>query len=356
MPIRSFLAAAGLFLLAGPAGARTIGPGITGTWYNPAQDGHGFSVEYLNETTTVIYWYVYTPEGEPTFLVTAATNDGMSTSGTATIQQGMRFSEFDPDDLVREPWGTVTLTWNDCGSATLSYEAIDAAYGEGTIELSKFLDVEGVKCSDALLHGNYTMTMDDGSGAPAVGAAMAFANGELVWAASNAEAAETGLGEWIAGEGGAFTFSGTSFEIYEEGTSPVTGTGTVGYNGFRANGNNLVMSGTPSPAFQLGRRTSDLAGTYDLLDLSFNEVIGSISVLANGSVSGVVSENCDVDGRISSPDSKYNQYRVQLQISGCIDRVPLVGGAFWDPDNDTYFMIANDGFFGYVLEMLRTGQ
>ena len=49
---------------------------LSGSWYNPAQDGHGFSVEVLPDNRTVLYWYVYHPDGTPTFIVASGDNIG----------------------------------------------------------------------------------------------------------------------------------------------------------------------------------------------------------------------------------------------------------------------------------------
>jgi hypothetical protein len=50
-----------------------IGPNYSGSWYNPEQSGHGFSLEYsvLNDGTPLVvaYWYVYDTEGNPIFLI-----------------------------------------------------------------------------------------------------------------------------------------------------------------------------------------------------------------------------------------------------------------------------------------------
>jgi hypothetical protein len=54
-------------------GAFAIGPTYSGSWYNPEQSGHGFSLEYsvLSDQTPVVvaYWYVYDSEGNPIWLI-----------------------------------------------------------------------------------------------------------------------------------------------------------------------------------------------------------------------------------------------------------------------------------------------
>ncbi|MEM1412825.1 MAG: hypothetical protein AAGH19_10755, partial [Pseudomonadota bacterium] len=78
----------------------SLPPQSAGSWYNPAQDGHGFNVEILNETTILVYWYTYRPDGTSTFLVGTATTDGFSDtySGDFFQTNGMIFGDFNPND------------------------------------------------------------------------------------------------------------------------------------------------------------------------------------------------------------------------------------------------------------------
>ena len=93
---------------------------LSGVWYKPSQDGHGLNVVILDESSTLIYWYVYHTDGTPMFLVTVGQNQGNRTTGTTYYHTGMKFGEFDPNDVNETVWGTSTVTFNSCNSATLS--------------------------------------------------------------------------------------------------------------------------------------------------------------------------------------------------------------------------------------------
>jgi hypothetical protein len=107
--------------------AFAIGPAYSGSWYNPEQSGHGFSLEYsvLNDGTPLVvaYWYVYDSEGNPVFLIGMGEPEA---DNTATLEfeapYGMKFGEFDPEQTVRGNGGTGVFTFEDSESGQFSYQ------------------------------------------------------------------------------------------------------------------------------------------------------------------------------------------------------------------------------------------
>jgi hypothetical protein len=123
--------------------AFAIGPAYSGSWYNPEQSGHGFSVEYsvLDDESPVVvaYWYVYDSEGNPIFLIG---NGEPGEGNTVTLEfeapHGMKFGEFDPESTVREDGGTGVFTFQNEESGTFDYEPsawIADAYGLTAISI-----------------------------------------------------------------------------------------------------------------------------------------------------------------------------------------------------------------------------
>ncbi len=122
----------------------------SGSWWNSAQSGHGFSIEVLDNQTLVAYWFVYTPTGEPTFLLAVADIKGNSASGRVYRYEGMRFGEFDPDTLNEEAWGSMSIEFTGCDTARVDYSS-DAtheghAYGSGSIDLTRLTAIHGLHC------------------------------------------------------------------------------------------------------------------------------------------------------------------------------------------------------------------
>jgi hypothetical protein len=129
------------FLVA--ANVYAIGPTYSGSWYNPAQSGHGFSLEYtvLKDGTPVVvaYWYVYDSEGNPIFLIG---NGEPGQGNTVTLEfeapYGMKFGEFDPESTIRADGGTGVFTFEDSEAGVFDYEPsqwMKDTYGVSAVSL-----------------------------------------------------------------------------------------------------------------------------------------------------------------------------------------------------------------------------
>jgi hypothetical protein len=144
------------------AAAMNVNKYLSGSWYNPDQDGHGFSVEVMDDGRSLIYWYVYNPDGSPLFLVGIGRNQGNRIVADAYVQWGMKFGEFDPSTLEKMRWGEMTMTFHNCDNATISYDSNvtydEEPFGSGSISLKRLASVDGLKCSDNEGAGTYHMT------------------------------------------------------------------------------------------------------------------------------------------------------------------------------------------------------
>ena len=128
-----------------------IVPGITGSWYLPAQSGHGFNVEVIgapgNANGMLAFWYVYDNAGNNLWLV----GQGSYVGDTATLNVlsgsgGMFPPNFDKTKIVRTSWGTLTLKFTDCNNATAQWNPIIPAYPSGSMDLVRLSGVSGLAC------------------------------------------------------------------------------------------------------------------------------------------------------------------------------------------------------------------
>ena len=125
------------------SGAFAIGPAYSGSWYNPLQSGHGFSLEYsvLDDGTPVVvaYWYVYDIDGNPIFLVgTGEPEEGNTVTLEFDAPHGMKFGEFDPESTIHEDGGIGVFTFEDAETGVFDYEPsewIADAYGLSAISI-----------------------------------------------------------------------------------------------------------------------------------------------------------------------------------------------------------------------------
>lgn len=317
-----------LFCIAFNASAIEINSSLSGIWYNPAQSGHGLNIAVLDENTTVVYWYVYHTDGTPMFLITVGQNDGNKISGTTYYNTGMKFGEFNKDDIVETVWGSATLTFSDCNTVTLQYAADDPTYGSGSIPMQRLASVAGQKCTDSPLHGNYQGTWAQG-GEIGYGVATLFANGDMVFWAASDTSGEVGIGTWWATSDHTFQFNGTSYSVLG-GASYIAGSGNFTEDDLIAyyTGGGYLFA-APMPSFQHGLTTADLAGVYDTYAVD-GSLVGTVTVQADGSLSGSVLPGCQVSGSFVVPDINFNQaYLNGASISGCGETINGSGAAIY---------------------------
>jgi len=347
---RIFLILLAVFAL--DASARDIDQSFTGSWYNADQSGHGFSVEVLPDGRAVIYWYVYNPDGTPTFLVALGDIDGDTIHADVYHHTGMPFGSFDNSALVQTHWGTLNFTISDCNTATLSYASTMSIegqpFGNGTIDLERLSSVAGLKCTASPMQGNMHVSIVQPSGSLAIGAAMVFGNGDIVFFGASAEGAGVAMGHWQETGGGNFSFTATVYDIFG-GTDNVSGSGNYfedGFGGTYTGGHELLA--TRLPSFHRTLSLQILSGSYSIGDALLGN-IGSLTVSANGSATGSTIDGCSVSGAFSIPNPNFNQAWFDGTVSGCEDAGTIHGAASYDFDADGIVVAGTDGEYGMIF-------
>lgn len=132
-----------------PSAARAALPyGVSGPWYNPAQSGHGLSISLVEQgRRAAVIWHVYDAEGEPLTLYVDGVVRGRDILGTAFAPRGMRFAEFDPQALDLPEWGEVTIRFDTCESATLSWTSTTEGFSDGSVPIVPLAPIESLPCS-----------------------------------------------------------------------------------------------------------------------------------------------------------------------------------------------------------------
>ena len=140
------LNSAELYGLAAPPG--TIGPGFTGAWYDPAQSGHGLFVEVLTENRFYAAWFAFNPAGSQQAWFTGVGTYSGNTATIAAVEQptgGRWIPNFDPNQIVRNAWGTLTFTVTDCNHGTVDFNSV-LGYGAGSMNLTRLTQPAGLTC------------------------------------------------------------------------------------------------------------------------------------------------------------------------------------------------------------------
>ena len=347
-----YLLGFGLLIASFNLHAINIHPKLSGSWYNPNQDGHGLAVEVLENNQTLIYWYVYKTDGSPIFLITVGSNSGNTTSGVTYSYSGMRFGEFNPTDNSREVWGTTTVTFNQCNAATLKYTGDDPPYGSGQIEMQRLTSIAGNVCTDTPVYGNYLATLKDATGS-GVGVAMAFENNDLAYLISTDNFTGVALGQWKLDQGNQIEFNASTYSTAGD-TDLVYGSGTFDDGLIKAQYTGAgQFIATPVASFQHSLKLTDMTGNFNLVNYDKTTVLGAAIVTNTGLIQITTNDGCMFEGNLSVPNNKFNQGYILGDITGCADNGALSGAILFNHNTKTISVLATNGFTGFAWQLLK---
>jgi glucose/arabinose dehydrogenase len=135
-----------------------INSGLSDAWYDPATDGQGFFIVVWPDTGLIfLSWFTFDMERPPQDATAMLgepghrwlTAQGPYSGDTANLEIAMTAGGvFDssvpaPDDPL--PYGTISITWSDCGNALLTYNLTSSAR-IGQIPLQRIVDDNLAAC------------------------------------------------------------------------------------------------------------------------------------------------------------------------------------------------------------------
>lgn len=315
-----------LLLLSFDASALNVNKYLSGSWSNPQQNGHGFSIEVISAEVSVLYWFVYHPDGSPTFIIAVGKNNGNVIEADAFYNSGMRFGDFNPADRTEIPWGDIKITFQSCDSATLEYDSdltFDGVpYGSGTIPLTRLLTIDQMQCASnsnaGLYQGNFHSN-DSDQDLP--GFAIIAPNNDFAFVGYQGL---VGRGSVVI-SGHSLNAGGTAVSAVAEETfsAGLTLAGTIDPE-YRMVGSYQVNAGD-SGSYDLYsipglyRRTISLdgiAGDYDATNQA-SGVSGSVTISVTGEITGSDDDGCEYDGNLSLPDAQFNLLQLTVDVSKC---------------------------------------
>jgi hypothetical protein len=126
----------------------SIGPGFTGSWFDPAQSGQGLMLEVLSDNRLLTFWFSFNPQGNQQAWFGGV---GTYSGNTATITDvalptgGRWIPNFDQNAIVLNPWGTLTFTFTDCNHGKVDFNSV-SGYGAGSMNLLRLTQPAGLTC------------------------------------------------------------------------------------------------------------------------------------------------------------------------------------------------------------------
>jgi hypothetical protein len=134
------------------AASFAITPGITGAWFNPDQSGQGFNIEVLANNQIDVFWYVFDSNGNNLWLsgVGVYGGDFPNTASIPLTQTsgGLFPPKFDSTKITRTPWGQLTITFNDCNTATATWTPTitGSGFAPGSLPIQRLTSIAGLSC------------------------------------------------------------------------------------------------------------------------------------------------------------------------------------------------------------------
>ncbi len=171
--------------------------GRSGSWFDPARSGEGFSLQVMADGRAVVTWYTYDLSGRQQWMIGIGEQVGSQLVFPELLAtRGARFGrDFDPDQVERFVWGELRLHLG-CRTGRAHYRSLLPEFGEGEISLTRLSSLEQLPCT-----GPDAPTTDfeqaDWSVAAAIGPGL-----------SELPAAQ--VGEWIYVGGGLTSLSSNS--------------------------------------------------------------------------------------------------------------------------------------------------
>lgn len=124
--------------------SRLIDGSFSGTWYDPNRSGEGFVIDVTSnnsgDSIAVVSWYTYSADGSESQQWIIGSGPVIADTILAEMQvtSGTNFGmSFIAEDIIRTPWGQLSIKFNDCNNATVTFNSLDTDYGSGFYELQR---------------------------------------------------------------------------------------------------------------------------------------------------------------------------------------------------------------------------
>lgn len=119
----------------------------SGSWYDPAQAGQGFTMQWLDSGKALANWFTFDSEGNPYWMVGTGEAQGEQiVFEDLMATEGARFGEaFDPEDVEQFRWGELVLEL-DCLVGSAEYESVLSEFGSGAFDLERLTVPAGLNC------------------------------------------------------------------------------------------------------------------------------------------------------------------------------------------------------------------
>ena len=125
-----------------------LGPAFTGSWYDPAQSGHGLFLEVLPDNQLLAAWLTFDAAGNQAWFVGMGSYSGYTAMLRSVDRPsgGRWIPNFDASRITHNAWGSLVFTFTDCNNGRVDFFSSDPAFGSGGMTLKRLTMPAGLAC------------------------------------------------------------------------------------------------------------------------------------------------------------------------------------------------------------------
>ncbi len=197
-------------------------PNLNGLWFNADQSGHGLQIEVVSiqdKPTLFASWYAHL-NGQTIWLTgTGELNKGIAELNMS-ITNGASFPpNFNSDDVVTTPWGTISFNFSDFNSAVINWDTDDVRFEDGQLSIQRLTRLSDTVTNneniDACLSGTFFNTDQNGHGIMLEVLGQPAASIVVTWFTYNTQGEQL----WLLANGAIDGNSATLNTVYTQNTS-----------------------------------------------------------------------------------------------------------------------------------------
>ena len=125
-----------------------VNPSMSASWFNPDEGGHGIMIHLLDANTAWMCWFAFNLIGDPVWICALGTitGDTIVFENAFTVEGGAFPPNFDPEQIVEIPWGTIIVVFTGCNSGVMTWTTSEAGFTSGSMPLVRLTPLWGFSC------------------------------------------------------------------------------------------------------------------------------------------------------------------------------------------------------------------
>lgn len=132
-----------LLLAFSPAAVPQAEGTYSGSWFNPSRDGEGFHIQLLADGRALVIWFTYpgssdNDSAEQAWILGVGNfaSDAISITDALRAHGPVFGRLYDKEDVERQPWGELSVSFSGPNNATVEYDGLDGAGSTQLIRLT----------------------------------------------------------------------------------------------------------------------------------------------------------------------------------------------------------------------------